>query len=264
MTYHTIFDVCAAGYRNWRGSVETLSFALLAAAGLLLTLRKRRTVPLRVFLFVVIAASVSTAFSSFRNTHARYNKMCRALHENTYSQVDGEVLRFTPAVPSRGSLLESFSVGSRRYSYDPSGSSTGYHVGQAHGSPIQDGIHVRIADVDGEIARLELGDSETTRLPTRGLDRIASSASGQQEPTRPGTTVIFAVVCIAVLGNAVFFVLALRELTEEGKANKAGILLWSRGMIREHFTPRGQRLIWIARLFAVLGIGGLVVWSILA
>jgi hypothetical protein len=52
--------------------------------------------------------------------------------------------------------MESFEVAGRRYRYSDFVLVPGFHTTTTRGGPIREGLHVRIADVDGEIARLEI------------------------------------------------------------------------------------------------------------
>jgi hypothetical protein len=51
---------------------------------------------------------------------------------------------------------ESFTVGNHRFHYADNTISAGFNQTAAHGSPIHDGLHVRIHCVGNDIARLEI------------------------------------------------------------------------------------------------------------
>jgi hypothetical protein len=82
----------------------------------------------------------------------------RALERGDYTVVEGTVQGFEPG-DRGGHRDEQFSVRSggriHTYRYRSSQGRPGFH--QSHG-PIREGLRVRIADVDGAIARLEIAD----------------------------------------------------------------------------------------------------------
>lgn len=100
-------------------------------------------------------------------------RLGRALETGAYTVVEGEVTGFERG--DRGSHRdERFSVasGGRRYTYAYRSSSyePGFH--ESHG-PIREGLRVRIADVGGYIARLEVRtveDPARVRAETAGVE----------------------------------------------------------------------------------------------
>jgi hypothetical protein len=76
-----------------------------------------------------------------------------------YVTVEGTVEDFI-AGDSGDHRPETWSVrdskGLHRYSYSPSRGFVGFTQTQAHGGPMRSGLRVRVADVDGLIARLEI------------------------------------------------------------------------------------------------------------
>ena len=86
--------------------------------------------------------------------HSQYKALRDALERGEYRVVEGVVDRFAPA--TEWGAAESFVVGDHRYEYSDAVVIRGYHRTAARGGVIRNGLHVRIADVDGEIAKLEV------------------------------------------------------------------------------------------------------------
>jgi hypothetical protein len=161
MSYRLIFDVCAAGYRNWWIPGEAIAVAIIACAlavAWLLRPWKRRYLPGLVWLALVALVSGFTGVSSFRATHGRYASMCGALREGRFTTVEGPVSGFAPYDTAAQHAIEKFDVGDHHFSYNPRSHATGFHEASHGGAPIGDGLQVRIAVVEGEIARLETAD----------------------------------------------------------------------------------------------------------
>ena len=76
------------------------------------------------------------------------------LQEKNYALVEGTVTEFVPGAFD-GHPMESFAVNGSKYMYSPY-TSSGFSTIAAQGGPIRPGLHVRIADVNGNIARLEI------------------------------------------------------------------------------------------------------------
>jgi hypothetical protein len=77
------------------------------------------------------------------------------LQRKSYSLVEGTVTDFVPGAVN-GHPMERFAVNGHEYQYSPY-TSSGYSTIAAQGGTIRPGMHVRIADVDGNIVRLEIG-----------------------------------------------------------------------------------------------------------
>lgn len=85
---------------------------------------------------------------------SQYRALRGALECGDYRAVEGVVTHFVPA--KEWGDWESFNVGNDRYQYSDSYIVPGYHRTILKGGVLRDGLHIRIADVDGEIARLEV------------------------------------------------------------------------------------------------------------
>jgi hypothetical protein len=76
-----------------------------------------------------------------------------------FTTVQGVVVDFVPGDPD-DHVRESWAVvddsGRHDYAYGPATIAPGFDRTQPHGGPIRAGLRVRVADVDGHIARLEV------------------------------------------------------------------------------------------------------------
>src|SRR5205085_1645523 len=85
----------------------------------------------------------------------QYVHLCAAVRAGKFSLVEGKVEHFIP-MPYSGHAQESFEVGGYRYRYSDYQVSAAFNNTASHGGPIHDGVQVRIYDVNGEIAHLEV------------------------------------------------------------------------------------------------------------
>ena len=105
------------------------------------------------WIFVVFASLWTLGASC--GLYAEYAGIRRALRDSTYVVVEGVVTEFVPG-RTDGHPAESFVVNGHRYEYSPYIVTSGFSQIQPLGGPIHEGLLVRIADVDGTIARLEV------------------------------------------------------------------------------------------------------------
>jgi len=156
--YRLVYDAAAAGYADWW--FPAIGLALLAGFGLALY-RHHSGTPTRhawalyagvpfLLLWVVAAATA---------TYGRYATLRDRLRAGQFTTVEGVVQDFEPG-DAGDHREERWSVrsGGRlyRYQYSPSRLTPGFRHTAAHGGPIRPGLRVRIADVDGYIARLAI------------------------------------------------------------------------------------------------------------
>jgi len=158
MEYRVAFDVAEAGCRYWWFPVSGL--ALLTVG--LLRLRHQRRHPdpsrsrwRRVEPAAMVAFGVLITISSFGATYGEYRQLVAALEHRDFTVVEGVVHNFVP-MPYEGHADESFDVAGHHYEYSDFMVTEGFNNTQSHGGPIRDGLRVRIADVGGRIARLEI------------------------------------------------------------------------------------------------------------
>jgi hypothetical protein len=84
-----------------------------------------------------------------------YSAMRSALVTRTYRVVAGQVTAFVPEGPN-GHPMERFTVNGSQYVYASSDITSAFHQTAGNGGPLHEGALVRIADVHGAIARLEI------------------------------------------------------------------------------------------------------------
>ena len=151
MQYEIVFDAIDAGYRNWRVPAFGLIFVFVGCA--LIPFRHQLKRPWFPFIFTGFALLwVSVAFVV---TFSDYWEVSQALRTGRFVIVEGTVTDFEP-MPREGHAMESFVVTRHRYEYSDYVITAGFNNTQSHGGPIQNGLRVRITDVRGKIARLEI------------------------------------------------------------------------------------------------------------
>jgi len=88
----------------------------------------------------------------------QHRTLVRRLRNGDYETVEGAMTNFIPG-SFDGHRPEQFSVAGHTYTFHGNTSTAGYHDVQGPNGPLRDGIIVRIADVNGTIARFELMES---------------------------------------------------------------------------------------------------------
>ena len=155
----TAFQVAFDAVRDFRASAYgNQALAALVLAGLVIGLafgfgwHRKHQVPLWLIagmaLTPAVVCGLALALSYLQLTHLR-----NALDKGRFAVVQGVV---TSLQPGDGHRSETFEVGGHRYEYSSSSRSVGFNRDAAVGGPIRNGLPVRITDVGGEIARLEI------------------------------------------------------------------------------------------------------------
>jgi hypothetical protein len=154
MTYQVVFDAAEHGYHTWWFTLPG-AFAI-AGAGVVLAIarrrmsaRDRRAAP--VFAIIVTVAGLASIISVYDSTHHEYLVLMDGLRSNHFETVEGRVTDFVPRGDG-GHPSEHWSVRGHRYVISPA------TVTSAFNTPgiVRSGDSVRIADIDGSIARLEV------------------------------------------------------------------------------------------------------------
>lgn len=99
-----------------------------------------------------------------RLDHSRYENLRVALQQHRYVTVEGVVSAYVPG-DSAWNIPESFNVGGHRYSFRAGSVTDGYKGKFDRPTDIHNGVVLRIADVHGIVARLEIRDSSSFRSP---------------------------------------------------------------------------------------------------
>lgn len=90
------------------------------------------------------------------NTYAEYRNLIVARENGKCSVTEGVVENFRIERPGRGGAQESFEVSGVKFSFSSGGMNPGFKWTVANGSPIKNGLHVRIYSYNKNIARLEV------------------------------------------------------------------------------------------------------------
>jgi hypothetical protein len=114
--------------------------------------------------FLGVAAMLIGAVAEAAS-YLEYRHLSSALAEGRFVQVEGPVTNFV-AGRSDGHPPESFCVGARCYSYGSGLATAGFSQVSQQGGPMRPDAYVRISEVDGKIARLEIAHAEA-RIPSR-------------------------------------------------------------------------------------------------
>ena len=157
--YRLVYDVATAGYTDWKFPAEGLVLALVCTVMLVLDRRHPSERWRPVTLMGGIGVGVLTAVTSFCITFEGYRTLRDAERSGKFIVVEGIVRNFQPSDPG-DHTDESWDVESNgrvyHFAYVASTLTPGFRNPAVHGGPIQGGLRVRIADVDGYIARLEV------------------------------------------------------------------------------------------------------------
>lgn len=157
MNFETVFDVTRDGFRAWWAFAP---FAGVGAIGLVVSMTRHRA--LRRTGRVIGAVGVLLAIFVEFATYSDYRGLKLALMQERFTTVEGTVGDFVPG-GADGHPPESFCVSSHCYSYSPAMISAGFNRVSGRGGPVRSGQTVRIADVGGRIARLEIERGEMKR-----------------------------------------------------------------------------------------------------
>jgi hypothetical protein len=156
--FELIFDANEAGYRQWWFPAVGLIFVAVGSAFLIYRRRYPSpglSGPARAFPYLFTGFAVFWVSFTFVGTFYEYWQLRQALRSGHFETVEGKVVNFVPMPPS-GHANERFDVNGHHYEYSDYEVSAGFNNSQSHGGPIREGITVRIADVRGKIARLEI------------------------------------------------------------------------------------------------------------
>ncbi len=152
--YKVVFDAAEHGYRTWWFSLPGALFLAGAAVTFVLARRwqstreRRAAVVLGAILCVVGLVWIDQTLAG---THGEYERLVAGLRRHTFRVVEGPVTGFAPRGVD-GHPVEHWSVDGHYYEISPA------EVTSAFNTPgiVHAGDRVRIADIDGAIARLEI------------------------------------------------------------------------------------------------------------
>jgi len=158
VTFELVFDASQAGYRNWWFPAVGLIFVAIFS-GTVIFDRKQTTHRLspwrRAIMYLGAVFSVLWVLGTSLGTFADYWRLREAIRLGHFEVVEGKVVDFVP-MPPEGHAMEQFTVNGHHYEYSDYLVTAGFNTTQSHGGPIGEGSLVRIFDVGGQIARLEI------------------------------------------------------------------------------------------------------------
>jgi hypothetical protein len=158
MSYQLVFDVGMEGYRGWTLLWLFVLFSVVGAGWILLRRRyptSRRSRLARIGPYLFTSVTVPAMLVGNITTYLEYRELISRLRTGEFKIVEGRVEQFDP-MPWEGHKNESFVVDGHRYSYSDYDGGVGFNRTSSHGGPIRQGLNVRIADINGVIARLEI------------------------------------------------------------------------------------------------------------
>ena len=158
MDYTTVFDVARDGFVEWKFPAVGLIGVAVGAGMLVYYWRQpkvRGTGLKRVFALFYLTFAILWTVASFTSLYSEYAHLRDALVTGRYTVVEGVVTNFKPA-PAEGHADEEFDVARHHYSFSDYVVIAAYHRSRSHGGAFREGLRVRIADVEGQIARLEV------------------------------------------------------------------------------------------------------------
>ena len=156
VSYRLVFDAAHQHYALW----QILAPWLLAVAFGLVLIRfpniyGRRPRFYRAFGALLVVVGLGAPLAIWRVSSTQRQHVVHALQEGRFEHVEGRVEHFRPG-RADGHPSESFDVAGHHYHYSPSDWLYGFNHVSGAGGPVREGLRVRIADVDGVIARLEI------------------------------------------------------------------------------------------------------------
>ncbi|MBK9577834.1 MAG: hypothetical protein IPK50_08040 [Fibrobacterota bacterium] len=157
--YQNIYDVSSATYDGWSISLVLLPIALLLTGGAFFAHRTGDLVPVRWVLYALgifgWSLFLASAAINLDNSHAFPKKHL----QQKYSLVEGTVFDFVPD-SSNARMVESWSVRDRgtvhSYRYKAGPMAKGYSKTHSVGGTVQNGQQVRIHEIEGKIAGLDV------------------------------------------------------------------------------------------------------------
>lgn len=127
----------------------------------------------RIFTWIWFGGAVVFTVVSFGAIIAVFLILRHDYSDGRFEVVEGPVESYRAATAGSDDR-ESYVVGDWRFSYSDFDAFPGYHKTRRRGSPIDEGVYVRISHVNGAIVRLEVERSAVERAAGRPVDPIQS------------------------------------------------------------------------------------------
>ena len=161
LRYQVVFDVASHGYTTWHTALVPAGVAIVAAGLYLIVNRmlsggedrelRRYQSGLKIIMVVMLVGTVGMLVITWDD----YAELRSALARHAYRVVTGTVTDFVPEGPD-GHPTERFRVDGAQYAYSTYDITSAFHLVARNGGPIHNGVPVRISEVRGSIARLEI------------------------------------------------------------------------------------------------------------
>jgi hypothetical protein len=160
VAYEVVYDAARLAFPAWPVAAVGLAVAA-AGAGLGAYFRRRgvASAPARMAVSSAVIFGASWALLVGGGLYAQHGQLRRALQEGSFVRIEGQVYDRPPgaARDAEGAswVVEAGQI-AHWYRYDRSPLSVGYRRPAPGTGGIRDGSRVRIADIGGRIARLEV------------------------------------------------------------------------------------------------------------
>jgi hypothetical protein len=156
MQYRLVFDTMTREARLWPVAIP-LVFAVVGGVGVLrpAIFRAGSAKLNRVVSGGLVLGGCGMAIFIWRDIVDQQAYFRDALRAGRYTLVEGRVQNFVPG-GAGCHPKEEFDVGGHHYWYSACSLSSAFQQTAGESGPVRDGVRVRIADVDGNIVRLEI------------------------------------------------------------------------------------------------------------
>jgi hypothetical protein len=156
--FTVVFDVTQQGYRDWTFPAFGLIFVAIGIGVLVHDHYRgvRKSTALRRFFpYFYLGFALIWTTVTFATTFTDYIRLRNAVRSGRCEIVEGTIADFVP-MPYQGHAMEHFVVNGHYFEYSDFVVTAGFNNTQSHGGPLGEGRRVRICNVGGEIARLEI------------------------------------------------------------------------------------------------------------
>ena len=157
MNYLVYYDILKSGSGLDGGFLGFILGALVGIFFLFRSLRRRKTFEI-IFSIIWLTGFTGLGLLGFGNVYYQHNQCQHWAKSGDYQIVEGSVTKF---VEYNRTVYEQFSVKDIHFEYSPYDLSVcGFRQTIAEGSPIRDGLQVRVTYKDGRILKLEIADNQ--------------------------------------------------------------------------------------------------------
>lgn len=164
MNCSVIYDLTRAGYEAWWfPCLGLVACAGAAAIYVLFRLAPAKLVnpSARGGILLVMPLSLIWSLVSFILTYSEYDRLRNAYEHGAYQEVSGRIKNYTNSGPDIQPGTVRFAVDNATFSYSRYEAGAGYHGAGGSGTPLRDGVTVRVKHIENSIVRLEVCGSST-------------------------------------------------------------------------------------------------------